>query len=110
MVTHSTWVRIFPPCVHALKFLDDSTDAVWQLVGLSTWVVGFVEKLLKECVLASDLNGPRDQDDDLFASEPCAYIQLLLLEQDPKVANFQLLLFLRRNRHRHCCILPTHTL
>ncbi|KAJ7172400.1 hypothetical protein C8R46DRAFT_147163 [Mycena filopes] len=30
-------------------------DAVWQLVGLSTWIVGFVEKLLKECVLCSDL-------------------------------------------------------
>ncbi|KAJ7774920.1 hypothetical protein B0H16DRAFT_1362208 [Mycena metata] len=33
-------------------------DAVWQLVALSTWVVGFVEKLLKECVLYSDLAGP----------------------------------------------------
>ncbi|KAJ6596973.1 hypothetical protein DFH09DRAFT_1133278 [Mycena vulgaris] len=44
-------------------------DAVWQLVGLSTWVVGFVEKLLKECVLDSDLPGPRDHD-DLFSSEP----------------------------------------
>ncbi|KAJ7430710.1 hypothetical protein B0H11DRAFT_2134605 [Mycena galericulata] len=46
-------------------------DAVWQLVGLSCWVVGFVEKLLKECVLASDLTSPRpqgEQNDDLFSS------------------------------------------
>ncbi|KAJ7940556.1 hypothetical protein B0H13DRAFT_1938690 [Mycena leptocephala] len=42
-------------------------DAVWQLVGLSTWVVAFVEKLLKECVLSSDLQINRD--DDLFDSE-----------------------------------------
>ncbi|KAJ7109456.1 hypothetical protein C8R44DRAFT_986432 [Mycena epipterygia] len=47
-------------------------DAVWQLVGLSTWIVAFVEKLLKECVLASNLTGPGSQDDrdDPFSSEP----------------------------------------
>ncbi|KAJ7449889.1 hypothetical protein FB451DRAFT_1052547, partial [Mycena latifolia] len=44
-------------------------DAVWQLVGLSAWVVSFIEKLLKECVLAFDITSPRDQD-DLFNSEP----------------------------------------
>ncbi|KAJ7774497.1 hypothetical protein DFH07DRAFT_732775 [Mycena maculata] len=50
-------------------------DAVWQLVGLSTWVVGFVEKLLKECVLASDLTGPRPQGDrnDLLRTDFLAY-------------------------------------
>ncbi|KAF7363511.1 hypothetical protein MSAN_01007400 [Mycena sanguinolenta] len=36
-------------------------NAVWQLVGLSTWIVGFVEKLLKECVLSSDLTGTAPQ-------------------------------------------------
>jgi len=48
-------------------------DCVWQLVGLSTWIVGFVEKLFKECILASDLAGlsqGRQDDDDLFNSGP----------------------------------------
>ncbi|KAJ6502473.1 hypothetical protein C8R45DRAFT_620728 [Mycena sanguinolenta] len=39
-------------------------NAVWQLVGLSTWVVGFVEKLLKECVLSSNLTGAPQGDND----------------------------------------------
>ncbi|KAF7338233.1 hypothetical protein MVEN_02048500 [Mycena venus] len=43
-------------------------DAVWQLVGLSAWVVGFVEKLIKECILSSDLTGSSQDDDDLFES------------------------------------------
>ncbi|KAF5381080.1 hypothetical protein D9615_004015 [Tricholomella constricta] len=30
-------------------------DAVWQLIGLLTWVVSFTEKVLKQCVLSSDL-------------------------------------------------------
>ncbi|KAJ7709826.1 hypothetical protein B0H17DRAFT_1029380 [Mycena rosella] len=53
-------------------------DAVWQLVGLSTWVVAFIEKLLKECVLASDLAGPRDQD-DLFDSKPSSPVHVAQL-------------------------------
>ncbi|KAJ6496752.1 hypothetical protein C8R47DRAFT_1042539 [Mycena vitilis] len=46
-------------------------DAVWLLFGLSAWVIGFVEKLLKQCVLSSDLTGssPGDPEDDLFSSE-----------------------------------------
>ncbi|KAJ7343408.1 hypothetical protein DFH08DRAFT_962517 [Mycena albidolilacea] len=43
-------------------------DAVWQLVGLSAWAVGFVEKLVKECILSSDLTGSSEADDDLFES------------------------------------------
>ncbi|KAH7889366.1 hypothetical protein F5I97DRAFT_1993976, partial [Phlebopus sp. FC_14] len=30
-------------------------EAVWQLVSLSSWVVGFLEKLLKECLSLADL-------------------------------------------------------
>ncbi|KAJ7285752.1 hypothetical protein C8J57DRAFT_1285700 [Mycena rebaudengoi] len=48
-------------------------DAVWQLVGLSAWVVSLLEKLLKECVLASDPTVARHdqgQGDDLFGSVP----------------------------------------
>ncbi|KAF8212153.1 hypothetical protein K438DRAFT_1806059 [Mycena galopus ATCC 62051] len=43
-------------------------NAVWQLVGLSTWIVGFIEKLLKECVLSSDLTDSSQDDDGLFES------------------------------------------
>ncbi|KAJ7235441.1 hypothetical protein B0H12DRAFT_1027447 [Mycena haematopus] len=52
-------------------------NAVWQLVGLSTWVVGFVEKLLKECVLSSDLTGSAQGDDS------CTYQPSLNLEWNP---------------------------
>ncbi|KAG6898359.1 hypothetical protein C0992_009034 [Termitomyces sp. T32_za158] len=31
-------------------------DAVWQLIGLSTWIVSLTEKLLKECVISSNLD------------------------------------------------------
>lgn len=54
---------------------DCIPDAVWQLVGLSAWAVGFVEKLVKECILSSDLTGSSEADDDLF--ESCAYLPLL---------------------------------
>ncbi|KAG5647224.1 hypothetical protein DXG03_000759 [Asterophora parasitica] len=30
-------------------------DAVWQLIGLATWIVSFAEQMLKECVLSIDL-------------------------------------------------------
>ena len=30
-----------------------STDAVWELIKLSRWVLKFVEKLMKQCVLSS---------------------------------------------------------
>ncbi|KAG6899741.1 hypothetical protein C0993_007270 [Termitomyces sp. T159_Od127] len=36
-------------------------DAVWQLISLSTWIVSLTEKLLKECVMSSNL--------DLYDSE-----------------------------------------
>ncbi|KAJ7095311.1 hypothetical protein B0H15DRAFT_967571, partial [Mycena belliarum] len=40
-------------------------DAVWQLVGLSSWIVAFVEKLLKACVLASNVDVSRELKDPL---------------------------------------------
>ncbi|KAJ7111538.1 hypothetical protein C8R43DRAFT_1159517 [Mycena crocata] len=71
MCTLATCNAAFEECKDDDAF---DLDAVWQLVGLSTWVVGFVEKLLKECVLASDLTGsgqgPGDGDEDLFSSQP----------------------------------------
>lgn len=30
------------------------TDAVWQLIALSTWVIEFTAKLMKACILASN--------------------------------------------------------
>ncbi|KAJ7632699.1 hypothetical protein FB45DRAFT_866294 [Roridomyces roridus] len=45
-------------------------DAVWQLVGISTWIVDFTEKLLRECILSFDLTGSQsDGDDDIFDAQ-----------------------------------------
>ncbi|KAG9318671.1 hypothetical protein JVU11DRAFT_765 [Chiua virens] len=33
-------------------------EAIWQLVSLSSWVVSFLEKLVKECLCAADLTAP----------------------------------------------------
>ncbi|KAJ7581322.1 hypothetical protein C8J56DRAFT_262447 [Mycena floridula] len=53
-------------------------SAVWQLVGLSSWVVSFAEKLLKECVLSYEPKKPStDNNDDLFGSDPSSPTQLL---------------------------------
>lgn len=55
-------------------------DAVWQLVGISGWFIEFLERLMKECVLASSEDEAsqtsdkesvsssltKDEDDDLF--------------------------------------------
>lgn len=52
--------------------------AVWPLIGLTTWILEFLERLMKECVLfgqrPADAEGIRtdgdDDDDDLFGSTP----------------------------------------
>ncbi|KII88403.1 hypothetical protein PLICRDRAFT_41563 [Plicaturopsis crispa FD-325 SS-3] len=45
-------------------------EAIWQLVGLSTWVVDFVERLLKECVSVQDSLGPVPSTDVDMTSGP----------------------------------------
>jgi hypothetical protein len=54
---------------------NDYLEAVWQLVGLSSWGIEFLENLMKECVLfrpAGDVGQPQsDENDDLFGSGPC---------------------------------------
>ena len=51
---------------------------VWQLVGLTNWVMDFLERLMKECILfgeqpastgGAQTDGDGD-DDDLFGSAP----------------------------------------
>lgn len=55
------------------------SDTVWQLIGLTNWIMDFLERLMKECVLfceqpagaeGAKLDG-EDDDDDLFGSAPC---------------------------------------
>ena len=51
-------------------------DTVWQLIGLTNWVVDFLERLMKECILSGEqpagVEGDKadvdDSDDDLFGS------------------------------------------
>ena len=59
--------------------LESRPDTVWQLIGLTSWVMDYLERLMKECVLFGEqpaggegvkLDGD-DDDDDLFGSTPC---------------------------------------
>lgn len=38
-------------------------DTVWQLNGLSNWVIRFTERLMKECVLSRDTSQRSSQSD-----------------------------------------------
>lgn len=61
-----------------------STEAVWPLVGLSTWFIAFLEGLMKDCVLWSDGStvpaapppAQSPASDDLFGA-PCTCILYL---------------------------------
>ena len=55
-----------------------SPGTVWQLIGLTNWVLDFLERLMKECVLFGEQpagtereKADGDDDDDLFGSTPC---------------------------------------
>jgi hypothetical protein len=55
-------------------------EAVWQLVGMSQWAIGFTEKLMKQCILlnaasvSESLNETKmdtqSDGEDLFGSAP----------------------------------------
>ncbi|KAL0946602.1 hypothetical protein HGRIS_012801 [Hohenbuehelia grisea] len=51
-------------------------SSVWQLIGISTWVIDLSEKVMKECVLCWDGGStqrqpdPGNEGDDLFGSRP----------------------------------------
>lgn len=50
-------------------------DAVWQLVGMSQWAIGFTENLLKQCLLVNPTSTPDSTNsqvdgEDLFGSTP----------------------------------------
>jgi hypothetical protein len=57
------------------------TATVWQLIGLTSWVLDFSGHLMKECILFGEqpagTEGAKvdgdddDDDDDLFGSAPC---------------------------------------
>jgi hypothetical protein len=48
-------------------------EAVWPLVGLSRWVLAFIEKIMRECVKSCDmrlLQVETDSSSDLFGTSP----------------------------------------
>jgi len=55
-------------------------EAVWQLIGISQWAIGFTEKLMKQCILlnaasvSESLNESKmdiqSDGEDLFGSAP----------------------------------------
>ena len=67
----------FPFC-WCLTFMGRSSDftaAVWQLVALCTWIIKFLESLVKDCVVSHANNTVppsrvkvEDKDNDLFGS------------------------------------------
>lgn len=53
-------------CSYA-NFLNQ--DAVWQLIGLSNWIIGLLERIMKECIIFRDIPEKEKMDetqDDLF--------------------------------------------
>lgn len=70
------------PITSVAHLLSFHSGTVWQLVGLTNWVLDFLERLMKECVLFGeqpagtegtkvDGDDGDDDDDDLFGSAPC---------------------------------------
>ena len=53
---------------------DCDPEAVWPLVGISRWVVAFIEKVMRECVRSCDirlLEVEKESSSDLFGASPC---------------------------------------
>ncbi|KAI3610536.1 pseudouridylate synthase 4 [Moniliophthora roreri] len=53
---------IFEECKEGEDF---NTDAVWQLVDVSTWIMAFLEKMMRECILQWDLASSAHSDGEL---------------------------------------------
>lgn len=49
--------RPLEPALNVVAFII-SKEPVWQLISLSTWVIAFLEDLMKECVFLADLADP----------------------------------------------------
>lgn len=78
---------VYDPCksrIHCRRAtvypLPSSLDTVWQLIGLTAWILDFLERLMKECVLFSEQpvspEGAKadevdDENEDIFGSTPC---------------------------------------
>ena len=44
------FANVSPPNFYSQCILD----AVWQLLGMTTWVIEFIEKLFKECIFVGE--------------------------------------------------------
>ena len=75
-------------------------EAVWQLVGISQWALGFTETLMKQCILlnatstSESLNEPKmdvqSDGEDLFGSAPSKHFvgaRFFLAKTDPFAAS-----------------------
>ena len=72
-------IQVSPALINSTLSNFDSSpvlifpDTVWQLIGLTNWILDFLERLMKECILFGEqpacADGERadgDDDDDLF--------------------------------------------
>lgn len=53
--------------------MNCDVGAVWPLVGLTRWVLAFMEKVMRECVKSCDIHLPEAANDfsnDLFGASP----------------------------------------
>ncbi|KAJ3989410.1 hypothetical protein F5890DRAFT_1251657 [Lentinula detonsa] len=51
MISVATCNAVFSDCTDGEEY---QTDLVWQMIDLSSWILGLVEILLKECILSSN--------------------------------------------------------
>jgi hypothetical protein len=56
-----------------MHLCDCDSDAVWSLVGLTRWVIAFIEKMMRGCVKSCEmhlLEIANDSSNDLFGANP----------------------------------------
>ncbi|KAH7871762.1 hypothetical protein F5879DRAFT_999522 [Lentinula edodes] len=70
MISVATCNAVFNDCTDGQEY---QTDLVWQMIDLSSWILGLVETIVKECILSSDFADSTESTgssgDDLFGSD-----------------------------------------
>ncbi|KIK57736.1 hypothetical protein GYMLUDRAFT_228779, partial [Collybiopsis luxurians FD-317 M1] len=63
MASVATCNAVFGDCIDGEEY---HTDLTWQMIDLSSWIMGLLEKLVKECILSSDFTDAESSSNDLF--------------------------------------------
>ncbi|KAJ3768879.1 hypothetical protein FB446DRAFT_694341 [Lentinula raphanica] len=71
MISVATCNAVFSDCTDGEEY---HTELIWQMIDLSSWILGLAETLVKECILSSDFNestgSTKEAQEDVFGSSP----------------------------------------